>query len=294
MDVTLLIALATMGGMGLFFAGGLAIADKKLRVEENPLIGKINEALPGANCGACGKAGCYDFATNVVDGNSPVNGCPVGGAEVAEKLAALMGVEAGATTRIVARVLCNGGLAEALQRDVEYIGPKSCTAQTFSAGGDKACTYGCLGGGDCVEACNFDAIYMGDNGLPIVLEDLCTGCQACAKACPRDIIEMHPIDRELFVFCRNHDDPKTSKQVCKVACIGCGICARPSEGGIEVINGLATVHHSKLNTDLIPVAKCPTKAIKFLVEPELAEVKSEETKIKETKTKKTETEKTEE
>ena len=113
MDATLIIAIATMGGLGFIFAGGLAIADKKLRVDENPLIGKINDVLPGANCGACGKAGCYDFASNVVAGEAPVNGCPVGGDETAKLVAEIMGVEAESTIKMVPRIMCRGGNSEA-------------------------------------------------------------------------------------------------------------------------------------------------------------------------------------
>jgi len=263
MDTTLIIAIITMGGLGIFFAAGLAFADKKLRVEENPMIGKVNDLLPGANCGACGKAGCYDFAVNIVAGSASINGCPVGGNDTADEIGELLGLKAEATIKNVARVLCNGGNLEAKKRDVNYIGPQNCTAQTFVSGGDKACNYGCLGGGDCVDACLFNAIFINDNGLPIVIDELCTGCGACVKACPRSIIEMHPINRNMYVFCKNHDDPKASKDVCKVACIGCGICARPSEGAIEVINGLAKVDYAKLKEEIIPVEKCPTKAITF-------------------------------
>ena len=261
MDVTLLIAIATMGGLGFIFAGGLAIADKKLRVEENPLIGKVNDLLPGANCGACGKAGCYDFAVNVVEGKAAVNGCPVGGEETAKKVAEVMGVDAGSSVKMVPRILCRGGNSEAVDKMTVYYGPLSCSAMDIVSGGDKLCYYGCLGGGDCVEACPFDAMVMNDDGLPEVIEDLCTGCGMCEKACPRDVIEMHPIDREVFVFCKNHDDPKTSKDVCKVACLGCGICARKSDGGVEMDNFLAVPNYDKLDIEKIPFDKCRTGAI---------------------------------
>ena len=264
MDVNVLIAIATMGGLGFVFAGALAIADKKLRVEENPMIGKINDVLPGANCGACGKAGCYDFAVNVVDGTCPVNGCPVGGQECANDIAAILGVEAGTATKIVARVLCHGGSIEAAQKMVEYRGPQSCATMHLVSGGSKACQYGCMGGGDCVDACTFNAIYLNDNKLPEVIDDLCTGCGMCVTACPRDIIELHPADREVFVFCKSHDDPKTSKAVCDVSCMGCGICARKSDGGVLMQDGLAVIDWENFDPDKIPFDKCKTSAICFL------------------------------
>ena len=264
MEFSLLIAIATMGGMGFVFAGALAIADKKLRVEEDPTIGRINDILPGVNCGACGKAGCYDFAVNVVSGDVAVSGCPVGGQETANDIGRIMGVEAGTATKIVARVLCRGGSIEAARRMIEYRGPQSCATMDLISGGSKMCQYGCMGGGDCVDSCTFNAIYLNDNDLPVVVDDLCTGCGMCVKACPRGIIELHPIDREVFVFCKNEDDPKTAKEVCDVACTGCGICARKSDGGIVMENGLAVIQYDDFDPDIIPFDKCKTTAICYL------------------------------
>ncbi len=264
MDMSFIIAISTMGGLGLLFAGGLALADRKLRVEENPLIGKVNDALPNANCGACGKAGCYDFAVNVVEGKAKVNGCPVGGEETAQKVAAIMGVDAGSTTKMIPRVLCRGGNADAVKKMADYFGPLSCSAMELVSGGEKMCYYGCVGGGDCAEACPFNAIIMTDDGLPVVIEELCTGCGVCETACPKNVIEMHPIDRKVFVFCKNHDDPKTSKTVCNVACLGCGICARKSDGAVVMENFLGIVDHEKMDPEKIPFDKCKTGAIRQL------------------------------
>jgi RnfABCDGE-type electron transport complex B subunit len=270
MDFTLIIAIATMGGLGFIFAGALAFADKKLRVEENPKIAEVNEVLPNANCGACGNAGCYDFAVKVVNGEAKINGCPVGGQDVVDEIARIMGIESSASVKLVARILCNGGNIEAVKKEgVEYLGPQSCSVKTIVAGGDKMCLYGCLGGGDCVEACQFGAIFMNENGLPTVVEELCTGCGQCVDACPRGVIEIHPEDRELFVFCKNHDDPKRAKEVCNVACFGCGICARKSDGGIEMRDFLPEINYDILDLSKIPIDKCKTGAIR-LVHPEKA------------------------
>ncbi len=264
MDTQFLIALITMGGLGFIFAGALAIADKKLRVEENPLIGEINDVLPGANCGGCGFAGCYDFAVNVVEQKAKTNGCPVGGTESALSIARLMREEAGEVVRFLPRVLCRGGNKEAVQKFSTYHGPLTCSAMDLLSGGDKLCFYGCLSGGDCVTACPFGAMVMGDNGLPEVIESLCTGCGMCEKACPRDIIEMHPANRKVFVFCKSHDDPKTSKSVCAVSCMGCSICARKSDGGVEMTDNLAIINYDCLDTEKIPFEKCTTKAIRMI------------------------------
>ncbi|OQY76104.1 MAG: electron transporter RnfB [Ignavibacteriales bacterium UTCHB3] len=261
MDTQFIIALATMGGLGFIFAGALAIADKKLRVEENHLIGEINEVLPGANCGGCGYAGCYDFAVNVVEGKAKSNGCPVGGSETAAAVAYIMGEEAGEVVRMLPRMLCRGGHTEAVNKLATYYGPLSCSAMDLLSGGDKLCFYGCLGGGDCVVACPFGALVMGENGLPVLIESLCTGCGNCEQACPRHVIEMHPADRKVFVFCKSLDDPKTSKAVCSVSCMGCSICARKSEGGVVMENNLAVINYDQLDPEKVPFDKCSTRAI---------------------------------
>jgi Na+-translocating ferredoxin:NAD+ oxidoreductase subunit B len=260
MDATLTLSLLTMGGLGIFFAGALAIADRKLRVEEDPRINAVNDVLPGANCGACGEAGCQAFAVSVVEGRQEVNGCPVGGADTAEAVATVMGVDAGDTVKIVARVHCRGGKG-LVQEKATYEGPQKCSARILVAGGEHSCMWGCVGGGDCVEACSFDAIFMNEAGLPEIIDELCTGCGACARACPRNVIEMHPNTREHFVFCRSHDDPKTSRKTCKVACIGCGICTRKVEDSASMDNGLAVIDYEKLNPAIVPFEKCPTGAI---------------------------------
>lgn len=264
MNETLILAITTMGGLGFIFAGGLALADKKLKVKENPLIEQIYEILPGANCGACGKAGCYDFSVNVVEGKMKINGCPVGGAEVSNAIANILGVDNEIQIKTVPRILCRGGVNNAKEKPTNYIGPQSCSVMEMVGGGAMLCEYGCLGGGDCIAACQFGALVMGENNIPEVIEDLCTSCGLCAKACSRNIIEMHPIDRRVFVFCKNHDAPKKAMSVCSAACTGCGICARASNGSIVINNSLAEINYESFYTADFPFEKCKTKAISYL------------------------------
>lgn len=267
MSADLVIAIITMGGLGLLFSSILVFADKKLRVQENPLIGKIAELLPNANCGACGFAGCYDFSTKLVEGKAEISKCSVCDSDSVNEISELLGIEASMAEKKVAIILCRGDNDAAKSKNVFYIGPTNCSTLALM-GGLKLCQYGCLGGGDCVEACPFDAIYMVNNGLPIVIEELCTGCALCAKACPRNIIEIHPINRNVYVFCKSEDDPKMSKEFCKNACIGCGICARKSDGGIEMINYLAVINYDKLDVSKIPFDKCSTKALQIVDQKE--------------------------
>jgi H+/Na+-translocating ferredoxin:NAD+ oxidoreductase subunit B len=256
-------SMITMGSLGLFFASALAIADKKLRVEEDPRIGMVNDELPGANCGACGYAGCAAFAEGVVNGVAPVNGCPVGGQDCANDVALIMGVSAGEAVRHVARLMCRGTSSLAKAK-ATYDGPSQCAFQDLVSGGPKACQYGCLGGGDCVDVCTFGALDMGPDGLPVVYDDLCTACAACVTECPRDLFELHPVDREFFVFCKTHDDPKTSKAACDAACNGCGICARKSDGAITMVDFLPVIDYDKLDPAIIPIEKCKNDAIGWL------------------------------
>ena len=167
----LAISLITMGGLGAFFAAALAIADKKLRVEEDPRIGLVNDALPGANCGACGYAGCAAYAEAVATEGEAVDKCPVGGQDCIDDVARIMGVEASAAVKHVARLMCRGTSSLARTK-ADYEGPTDCAVQDLVSGGGKACQWGCLGGGDCVEVCNFGALEMGPDGLPVVFDDL--------------------------------------------------------------------------------------------------------------------------
>ena len=261
MDPSVYIAVAAMGGLGLVFASFLAIADKKFRVEEDPLVEKIIDALPGTNCGACGFAGCNQLAEKMAQKLAGVDACPAGGQEVADIVASALGIESVVTVRQFAVVLCRGGDEEA-RRTATYRGESTCTAATLT-GSEKVCQYGCLGLGECVDACNFGAMAMSDNGLPVVFYDKCVGCGACARACPKDIIEMHPEDRTLFVYCRNKDKGPVAKKACTVACIGCTLCVKGCEveGGIEMKNNLAMINYELCPQDDVPTRKCPTKCI---------------------------------
>jgi len=265
MYTSILYAVLSMGGLGLLFSVLIALANKKLAVEEDPRITEIAELLPNANCGSCGYAGCANFAENLVGGKSQINNCSVCGNDAKEAIARILGVDVQTGERRVAVVFCQGGKSNATKKG-DYRGIKTCLATTFVSGGERACNYGCIGYGDCVTACPFDAIHINDEGLATVDRKKCTGCGTCVSACPRGVIEMHPISHHVFVQCKNIDSPKTARSVCKHACIGCMICERAVQGvGFKVTNNLAKVDHEQYTKELVlPTDKCPTKAIVIL------------------------------
>lgn len=256
-----LIPIVTMTALGFLFSAGLVFAYKKLKVEEDPKIEKVSEVLPQVNCGACGFSGCRAFAEAVVKGDAEANGCPVGGQEVAQNVAEILGVQAGEIIKKVARLHCRGTQAAASERGI-YLGISTCSAAHL-VGGNKQCSFGCMGYGDCVRACPFDAIYMGKEGLPVVREHQCTACGKCVDACPRNLLELHPFSQNILVFCRSEDRGPLARKVCKNACIACGICVRACPDAIVLENYLAKIiDYKKIDPEKIPeIEKCPTDSI---------------------------------
>lgn len=262
----ILIAVISLGAIGAIGAVFLYAASKKFEVYEDPRIAQVQEALPGANCGGCGYPGCGGFATACVKADS-LEGllCPVGGAETMGKVASILGMEATAAEPMVAVVRCNG-TCEARPRTNRYDGVQSCTIASSLYGGETNCTFGCLGFRDCVTVCAFDAIHIDPTtGLPEVVEDKCTSCGACVKACPKNIIELRkkgPKSRRIFVSCVNKDKGGVAKKACANACIGCGKCVKecPFEA-ITLENNVAYIDYRKCRLCRKCVAVCPTGAI---------------------------------
>ncbi|MEA2062885.1 MAG: Fe-S cluster domain-containing protein [Gemmatimonadota bacterium] len=260
MDSVILSSTATLGLLGLIFGGGLAYASIKFAVEKDPRLDKVIDILPGANCGGCGYPGCSAFAEAVLKGEAPISGCAPGGKDVAAALAELMGVDVGDIVPKVAVVQCQGDHEKAGNR-YEYHGIASCTIAHQTGGGHKACAYGCLGFGDCERSCPFDAIKIAASGLPVVDEEKCTGCGACVLACPRGIMELIPVNQQVYRGCVNPGKGKEVKSVCKVGCIGCTICAKVTPSGTIVMDGNLPVIDPSGTDLVISVHKCPTKCL---------------------------------
>lgn len=255
-------AVLSLAVLGLVFGGLLAVASKAFAVEVDPKEQEVLEVLPGANCGACGYPGCAGFAAAVAKGNAPLMGCPVGGAETAAKIAEIVGAEnVDSAERKVARVMCQGS-SEVAQNRFEYSGLASCKAAHSVSGGHKACTYGCLGLGDCLEACPFGAITMSEGGLPVIDEEKCAGCAKCVAACPRGIIEMVPISKRVLIRCKSLEKGGTVRKACQVGCVACTLCAKncPKEA-IEIRDNLARINYEGCVNCGLCVKKCPMNTI---------------------------------
>lgn len=262
----ILLAVISLGGIGLVAAIILYVASKKFAVYEDPRIAQVAEVLPQANCGGCGYPGCNGFAEACVKAGS-LEGklCPVGGQPVMEKVAGILGLSADGATPKVAVVRCNGTCASR-PKITKYDGVRSCAIMSSTYGGETGCSFGCLGGGDCVAACQFGAIRVNpETGIAEVDEDKCTACGACVKACPKGIIELRnkgKNNRRVYVACMNKDKGAVTRKACEAGCIGCGKCVKtcPFEA-ITLENNLAYIDYNKCKMCRKCVDECPQGAI---------------------------------
>ena len=266
MSSTVLLTIAMLSALGLLAAVILYFVAQKFKVVEDPRIDTVTEALPGANCGGCGYTGCRAFAETLVKSTSFEGlNCPVGGAETMGKVAIILDRQPVAVEPKVAVLRCNGTPDNATRTSF-YDGAVSCRVAHALYGGQTACQYGCLGCGDCVTACKFDAMYMDPvTELPVIIDAKCVACGACVKACPRNIIELRKRqkkDRKIYVSCMNRDKGGPARKACKVACIGCGKCVKvcPYEA-ITMENNLAFIDSFKCKLCRKCVEECPTGAI---------------------------------
>lgn len=262
-------SLLILGGMGLVFGVALAVAAKLLAVEHDPKVDMILGVLPGANCGACGYPGCNGLAKAISEEKAPCGSCLVGGSSVAAKIAEIMGValEAGDGPKF-SRLMCAGG--KGIAKDIaEYKGIDTCAAANAVSGGFKACSYGCLGIGSCVRECPFDAMYMGEDGLPKIDDSKCTGCGKCVSICPRKLLALRSAEEPVNVVCCSKAPIPKSKQDCSAVCIGCQICVKNCPTSAISMNGtVAVIDNSKCTKCGICVQKCPVKCIHNLFGPD--------------------------
>lgn len=278
-------AVITLSLIGAGSAAILYLIGQRFKVVEDPRIEEIQKALPTANCGGCGFPGCASFASACVKAETLEGlNCPVGGQNTMDIVAEILGQTAPVTVKKIAVIRCNGTCEERSRINL-YDGVSNCTIAAALYGGDTGCSFGCLGLGDCMDSCIFDAIHINPGTLlPEVVEEKCTACGACVKACPKDIIELRkqgPKSRRIYVSCMNEEKGGVARKSCKVACIGCNKCQQVCEfDAITIENNLAYIIDDKCRLCRQCVPVCPTHSILELNFPPRKDISSRKDKVR--------------
>jgi Na+-translocating ferredoxin:NAD+ oxidoreductase subunit B len=250
-----------LAALAVLLSGVLLLAGRFLRVAEDHRLERLVSLLPGTNCGACGQAGCRAFAMTLLAGEASPAGCSVSSPAAQQRIASFLRVAVGVAERRVARLACAGGrdVAPMLAR---YEGEPQCAAAAVVAGGGKACAWGCLGYGDCERSCDFDAIHMSPNGLPVVDEAKCTACGDCVRACPKDLFRIVPERQPLWVACNNPLAGNRLLETCQVACTACGRCVQDAPDWLQLDRNLPwLVDGAAGSPPRAAIERCPTGAI---------------------------------
>ncbi len=244
----------------------LGLFKKIFHVDTDPKVQLVRDALSGANCGGCGLAGCDAFASAVVKGDAPANGCVAGGSDCAKKVAEILG-QAGVEVKPKVAFLACAGTKDCAADKAEYIGIKTCKAAQLTLNGTKKCAFGCIGLGDCVKVCPFGALSMGEDGLPKVNKAKCVACGKCASACPKHLFRMIDADTKGAIgVCSNKSDNKVQiKKDCSRGCFKCGMCARKCpEQAIDCSSGLPVIDYTKCTSCGTCVSACVDKVLCIL------------------------------
>lgn len=245
--------------LAMLFAIALAYLGKKLAVSRDERIDQVRDCLSGANCGACGYAGCDGFATALVEGKAELSSCNATSKEKKEEIAEILGLtDTGEATKVV--VCCHGG--QDAKDKYDYVGYGDCRSMELLAGGRKQCAWGCLGTGSCVDACQHHAVTVKQKGYSEVSLSKCISCGRCISACPKKIIKRIPASATYYVACSNHQKGKEVRELCAKGCIACGLCVKQCEvGAITIVDNLATIDYTKCINCGKCAAKCPQRCI---------------------------------
>lgn len=245
--------------LAMLFAIALAYLGKKLAVSRDKRIDQVRDCLSGANCGACGYAGCDGFATALVEGKAELSSCNATSKEKKEEIAEILGLtDTGEATKVV--VCCHGG--QDAKDKYDYVGYGDCRSMELLAGGRKQCAWGCLGTGSCVDACQHHAVTVKQKGYSEVSLSKCISCGRCISVCPKKIIKRIPASATYYVACSNHQKGKEVRELCTKGCIACGICVKQCEvGAITIVDNLATIDYTKCINCGKCAAKCPQRCI---------------------------------
>ena len=250
----------TMAALGLFFGAGLAYALKIFGVRIDPDTALIITKLPGVNCGACGAAGCAGFAQALKKGEAMPSGCAVSDDEARISIAQILGMDYNPKVKTIAAVLCSGG--KRAKDKYAYRGIRNCKAASLVFGGHKACAFGCLGLGDCVDICPFDAITISADALPVVDAHKCTACGKCIAVCPKKLFELIPTDKLYYVKCSSKDAGGVVTRVCSAGCIGCRKCEKACPSvAVNIENNLSKINYGKCQSTGKCFEVCPTKVV---------------------------------
>ncbi len=258
--MSIVYSVVALAGLGLFFGVLITFASKKFEVQTDDRVEKLLEILPNGNCGGCGFAGCQAYAKAIVDGSAEPNLCSVCNAEAVTKIGEILDVKIKEKEACKAHVLCCGSSENTTEKYL-YDGVKNCISASKVSGGYKSCAYACLGFGNCVDVCKFDAIHI-VNGIAKTDFEKCVGCGACAEACPKNLIQLIPKTAKYFVKCSSRDRGADTKNNCKGGCIACGICVKncPSDA-INIENNVAVINYKKCTSCGICAEKCPKHII---------------------------------
>lgn len=245
--------------LAMLFAIALAYLGKKLAVSRDERIDRVKDCLSGANCGACGYAGCDGFATALVEGKAELSSCNATSKEKKEEIAEILGLtDTGEATKVV--VCCHGG--QDAKDKYDYVGYGDCRSMELLAGGRKQCAWGCLGTGSCVDACQHHAVTVKQKGYSEVSLSKCISCGRCISVCPKKIIKRIPASATYYVACSNHQKGKEVRELCTKGCIACGLCVKQCEvGAITIVDNLATIDYTKCINCGKCAAKCPQRCI---------------------------------
>jgi RnfABCDGE-type electron transport complex B subunit len=258
----ILIPVLVLGSLGLLFGIGLAVASRRFAVQIDPRLERIHQLLPGANCGACGGAGCLGFAETILSGRAKIDACRVANDAAKEKIAEVLGRKLVKGLKATAVLHCNGG--SKVKDSCIYHGIKDCTAANLVLGGQKECVYGCLGFASCIKVCPFGALRMSEQGLPVVDKIKCRACNKCVAACPKKLFTLVPVTHTVYVACSSSDSGRDTKAVCPVGCIACRLCEKACRfSAIQVIDNLAVIDYKKCTSCAECVKACPMKTIRI-------------------------------
>ncbi len=246
--------------LGLLFGIALALASRLLKVKEDPRQQKVLSALPGSNCGACGFAGCSNYAEAIVLDHAKITLCLPGGECVVKDIAEVMGVPTGKIEKKYAVIhCCGGGIGK---KKYNYAGVRDCRVINMVAGGSSECDYGCLMGYACLDSCPVDAIVKNEHGMPYVIPEKCIGCGRCVSTCPRNLIEIIPEKSKIHILCLSKDRGANVRKICSVGCIGCGKCVKECPfDAIKLVDNLAVIDYSKCKVCSKCVSVCPVNVI---------------------------------